>query len=151
MLKTFFLLTICLAMLCCSAFASSDQGLQDEFNWNLTVELGLKDRLCEATKVWISGKKEGISQMNDSFDLMKVNQMDLMQIHNLLDWKTHIKTLRNWKEEGKIKYIGITHYHDGAYAEMEQIMKTEPLDFIQINFVNPFVVIRHIAAIFNAV
>jgi diketogulonate reductase-like aldo/keto reductase len=67
-------------------------------------------------------------------NLMGAMPMDLMQIHNLVDWKTHIKTLKKWKEEGKIRNIGITHYHKGGYAEMEKIMKTEKIDFIQINY-----------------
>ncbi len=57
-----------------------------------------------------------------------------MQIHNLVDWQIHIKTLREWKEQGRIRYIGISHYREDAYAEMEQIMKTEPIDFVQVNY-----------------
>ncbi len=57
-----------------------------------------------------------------------------MQIHNLVDWEVHYKTLRQWKEEGKIRYIGITHYTEGAYGSIEQILKTTPLDFLQINY-----------------
>ncbi len=101
---------------------------------DLTTELGLKPKIYEATKVWTSGRDAGISQMEKSMALMKASTMDLMQIHNLLDWQTHIKTLKNWKAEGKIRYIGITHYHSGGYAEMERIMKSEPIDFIQINY-----------------
>ena len=65
---------------------------------------------------------------------MQANPIDLMQIHNLVDWKTHLKTLKKWKEEEKIRYIGITHYHSGGYSEMEKIMKSEKIDFIQINY-----------------
>lgn len=101
---------------------------------DLTTELNIKSKIWEATKVWTSGENNGIRQMNESMSLMKANPMDLMQIHNLLDWKTHIKTLRKWKEEGKIRYLGITHYHSGAYDEVERVMKTEPLDFVQINY-----------------
>ncbi len=100
----------------------------------LTNELKSKKTFFEATKVWTTGKDRGIEQMKDSMKLMKVNQMDLMQIHNLLDWKTHINTLKKWKEEGKVRYIGITHYHKGAYSEVEQIIKNVQIDFVQINY-----------------
>ena len=60
--------------------------------------------------------------------------MDLMQIHNLLDWKTHLGTLQQWKAAGRIRYIGITHYHSGAYAELERLMKTKDFDFVQFNY-----------------
>jgi diketogulonate reductase-like aldo/keto reductase len=100
----------------------------------LTTELKIKQKIFEATKVWTSGREAGIEQMQNSMNLMKARPMDLMQVHNLLDWRTHMKTLKNWKEEGKIRYLGVTHYHKGAYAELEQIMKTESLDFIQINY-----------------
>jgi diketogulonate reductase-like aldo/keto reductase len=60
--------------------------------------------------------------------------MDLMQVHNLTDVKTHLKTLRAWKEQGKIRYLGITHYHEGAYADLERLIKSEDLDFAQFNY-----------------
>lgn len=101
---------------------------------DLTFELGLKSNLFEATKVWTTGQQEGIQQMQESMQLMRVKQMDLMQIHNLVDWKTHLVTLRKMKDRGEIRYIGITHYHQGGYHEVEKIMKTEKLDFIQINY-----------------
>jgi aryl-alcohol dehydrogenase-like predicted oxidoreductase len=60
--------------------------------------------------------------------------MDLMQIHNLLDWKTHLATLKQWKASGRIRYIGITHYHSGAYAELERLMKSKEFEFVQFNY-----------------
>lgn len=72
--------------------------------------------------------------MNESFRKMKREKMDLMQIHNLVDWRTHIKTLRQWKDEGKIRYIGITHYTESAYSDLESIMKSEKPDFVQFNY-----------------
>jgi len=109
-------------------------GRSEKVVGDLTTELQIKDKIFEATKVWTNGENAGLEQMNDSFNLMKVNQMDLMQIHNLKDWKTHLKTLHQWKAEKRIRYIGITHYHSGGYAEVERIMKTEEIDFIQINY-----------------
>jgi diketogulonate reductase-like aldo/keto reductase len=87
-----------------------------------------------ATKVWTRGRKEGIAQMEASFKLLQTDRIDLMQIHNLMDWKTHLPTLRKWKEEGRIRYIGITHYTASAYADVEAVLKAEPLDFLQINY-----------------
>lgn len=109
-------------------------GRSEKVVGDLTAELQIKEKIFAATKVWTTGKEEGINQMNSSLKLMQVNPMDLMQIHNLVDWKTQLKTLRKWKEEKKIRYIGITHYHKGGYAELEKIIRNEPIDFVQINY-----------------
>lgn len=101
---------------------------------DLTAELGLREKLFFATKVWTSGREAGIRQMEDSFRLMRAQKMDLMQVHNLLDLAVHAKTLREWKTAGRIRYIGITHYHDGAHAELEKIVRTRAWDFVQFNF-----------------
>jgi aryl-alcohol dehydrogenase-like predicted oxidoreductase len=87
-----------------------------------------------ATKVWTSGKAEGIAQMERSFRLMRTKRMDLMQVHNLLDVKTHLPVLREWKRAGKVRYIGITHYSHGAFEEMERLVRTEGLDFVQLPY-----------------
>ena len=91
-------------------------------------------KLFAATKVWIDGRQNGIDQMQASMRLMGVAVMDLMQIHNLRDWKTHLPTLRQWKAEGKIRYIGITTSHGRSHAELMQIMRTEDLDFVQFTY-----------------
>jgi len=109
-------------------------GSSEEVVGDLTTELKIADHFFYATKVWTSGREEGIAQMNDSFKKMKRNKMDLMQIHNLVDWKTHLKTLRDWKDNGKVRYIGITHYTESAYDELEKIMKSEKPDFVQFNY-----------------
>jgi aryl-alcohol dehydrogenase-like predicted oxidoreductase len=101
---------------------------------DLSAELGIRDRLFLATKVWTSGRESGIRQMEESFRLMRTKRMDLMQVHNLLDLGTHLKTLREWKAAGKIRYLGITHYHSGAYAELERLIKTKEYDFVQFNY-----------------
>ena len=87
-----------------------------------------------ATKVWTRGREEGIAQMEQSFSLLQTERIDLMQIHNLLDWRTHLPTLREWQEQGRIRYIGITHYTSSAYDEVEAVLKAEKLDFLQINY-----------------
>jgi len=101
---------------------------------DIASEMNIVQSLFMATKVWTTGHEQGIEQMERSMNLMKKRPMDLMQIHNLVDWKTHLKTLRDWKEKGKIRYIGITHYTDSAYNDMIGILKNEPLDFIQIDY-----------------
>jgi aryl-alcohol dehydrogenase-like predicted oxidoreductase len=87
-----------------------------------------------ATKVWTRGREAGMAQMEDSFRLLQTDRIDLMQIHNLLDWKTHLPTLREWKAQGRIRYIGLTHYTSSAYAEVEAALKEEAFDFLQINY-----------------
>jgi aryl-alcohol dehydrogenase-like predicted oxidoreductase len=101
---------------------------------DLASELHLRDKLFFATKVWTSGREAGIRQMEQSFGLMRTERMDLMQVHNLLDVATHTKTLQDWKAAGRVRYIGITHYHSGAYAELERLVKTRAYDFVQVNF-----------------
>ncbi len=90
--------------------------------------------LFAATKVWTDGRQAGIDQMNESMELMGVPTMDLMQIHNLRDWKVHLKTLKEWKEQGRVRYLGITTSHGRFHEELEAIMKTEPLDFVQLTY-----------------
>ena len=109
-------------------------GSSEKVVGDLTTELVIQNYFFYATKVWTSGKEHGINQMNESFRKMKRDKMDLMQIHNLVDWKTHLKTLRDWKEQGKIRYLGITHYTESAYDNLEEIMKKEKPDFVQFNY-----------------
>ena len=101
---------------------------------DLAADLGLREKLFFATKVWTSGRESGIRQMEESFRLMRTQRMDLMQVHNLLDLAVHSKTLREWKTAGRIRYIGITHYHEGAHAELENIVRTRAWDFVQFNY-----------------
>lgn len=101
---------------------------------DLAADLGLREKLFFATKVWTSGRESGIRQMEDSFRLMRTQRMDLMQVHNLLDLAVHAKTLREWKTAGRIRYIGITHYHEGAHADLEKIVRTRAWDFVQFNY-----------------
>jgi diketogulonate reductase-like aldo/keto reductase len=87
-----------------------------------------------ATKVWIRGREAGIAQMRQSMKLLRVSRLDLMQVHNLVDWRTHLATLREWKREKRIRYLGVTHYESSAYGELESIMRSEKLDFVQLNY-----------------
>ncbi len=90
--------------------------------------------LFAATKVWIIGRWLGIRQMERSQRLWAVSRFDLMQIHNLLDWETHLETLKAWKTEGRVRYIGITTSHGRRHDEMEKAMRREPFDFVQFTY-----------------
>lgn len=87
-----------------------------------------------ATKVWTRGQREGVQQMTTSGERMKRPKLDLIQVHNLLDLDTQLKTLRAWKEEGRVRYIGITHYTVGAQSDLAKVIEREKLDFVQINY-----------------
>ena len=109
-------------------------GSSENVAGDLIAELGTRDQLFMATKVWTSGRAEGIAQMETSFKRLRVERMDLMQIHNLVDVETHTKTLLEMKSKKKIRYLGITHYTSSAYAEVERWLKTRQYDFLQINY-----------------
>ena len=114
--------------------ASPMYGRAEEVIGDLTDKLKLNDKFFLATKVWTTGRQAGIDQMNESLRKMKRNRIDLMQIHNLQDWQTHLDTLKDWKERGKIRYIGITHYTDSAHAQLEKIIRSKAVDFVQFNY-----------------
>jgi aryl-alcohol dehydrogenase-like predicted oxidoreductase len=109
-------------------------GRSERVAGDLAAQLKLREKLFFATKVWTSGRDAGERQMQDSLRLMRTQRMDLMQVHNLLDVSTHAKTLRQWKEAGRIRYAGITHYHAGAYGELEKLIRTKQWDFVQFNY-----------------
>lgn len=114
--------------------ASPMYGRAEQVIGDLTEELKLNDQFFLATKVWTTGKQAGIDQMNDSLKKMRRKTIDLMQVHNLQDWQTHLKTLKEWKASGKVRHIGITHYTDSAHAQLEQIVKSRAVDFVQFNY-----------------
>ena len=101
---------------------------------DLAQQLHFTGKLFLATKVWTRGRDDGIRQMEQSLRRLRTTRMDLMQIHNLLDWQTQLKTLRAWKEQGKVRYIGITHYTESAYDDLANVLKKEDLDFVQFNY-----------------
>ncbi len=109
-------------------------GRAEQVIGDLTATLGIRDKLFVATKVWTRGKESGISSMERSMGRLRTKRIDLMQVHNLVDVHTHLATLREWKEQGRIRYVGITHYESGAFGEVEKIMRSEKLDFVQINY-----------------
>jgi len=101
---------------------------------NLLSQLGRSHQYFAATKVWIKGKEEGIEQMLLSEKRMNVKKLDLIAVHNLVDWKTHLSTLKKWKEQGRIRYIGITTSHGRYRSELIKIMQTEDIDFVQFSY-----------------
>jgi diketogulonate reductase-like aldo/keto reductase len=109
-------------------------GRAEKVVGDLTRQSGLGEQIFLATKVWTRGREAGMAQMEESMDLIGTDTIDLMQIHNLVDWEIHIKTLRAWKEEGRIRYLGITHYRVDAFPDLEAIMLREKLDFVQLNY-----------------
>lgn len=101
---------------------------------DLAHDLGLTTALFLATKVWTRGEAAGVAQMQDSLRLLRARKLDLMQVHNLVDWRSHLKTLQAWKADGRLRYIGVTHYHAGAYDELMAVLKTRAFDFVQFNY-----------------
>ncbi len=100
----------------------------------LATETGLANRLFLATKVWTQGAQAGIAQMAESMRRMRCERLDLMQVHNLVDVETHLRTLRRWKDEGRVRYLGITHYSLSAFDELERLMRQEQVDFLQLPY-----------------
>ena len=109
-------------------------GSAERILGKLLDRVGHRKQLFAATKVWTDGKQAGIRQMEHSRELWDISRFDLMQIHNLRDWRTHLATLKAWKAEGKMRYIGITTSHGRYHAELEDILRREPFDFVQLSY-----------------
>lgn len=112
-------------------------GAAEEVVGDLSAALGLRSRLFIATKVWTSGREKGIAQMEESIRKLRADPagpIDLMQVHNLVDVKTHLETLRQWKRDGRVRYVGVTHYTASGHDAVARIMTSQPIDFIQINY-----------------
>ena len=109
-------------------------GSSESVTGHLASELGVQGKLFVATKVWTSGRQAGIRQMEDSMRMLRVERLDLMQVHNLVDADTHLATLSDWKASGRVRYAGVTHYHAGAHAQLELFLKRGDIDFIQVNY-----------------
>src|SRR6202795_459250 len=109
-------------------------GSSESVTGQLASELGVRAKLFVATKVWTSGRQAGIRQMEDSMRRLRIERLDLMQVHNLVDAGTHLATLSDWKASGRVRYAGVTHYNAGAHAELERFIKRGDIDFIQVNY-----------------
>ena len=109
-------------------------GSAEEVIGALLARIGMPEQLFSATKVWTDGRQSGIRQMEESARQWGVNSFDLMQIHNLRDWRIHLETLRAWKTEGRVRYIGITTSHGRYHEELVEIVRDQPLDFLQFSY-----------------
>jgi diketogulonate reductase-like aldo/keto reductase len=109
-------------------------GRAEQVIGELTSSLAIRDKLFLATKVWTRGKQSGIESMERSLALFHTNRIDLMQVHNLVDVNTQLVTLREWKQQGRIRYTGITHHESGALSDIEKLMRSEKFEFLQINY-----------------
>ena len=110
-------------------------GRAEAVTGDLVAEMKLRPRVFLATKVWTSDRDAGIAQMRRSAELMKSPVLDLIQIHNLLDWRTHLATLRQMKANQQVRYIGITHYTASSLPELARILDSEPgIDFVQFGY-----------------
>ena len=101
---------------------------------DLMQRLEGRARTFVATKVWIRGREAGRAQIRRSLQLLQTQRLDLLQIHNLLDWREHLLTLRELQDAGTVRFIGITHYTDAAHADLEAVLRAEPFDFVQLNY-----------------
>ena len=109
-------------------------GRAEQVIGDLATRLKLQDSLFLATKVWTTGQDQGVASMERSMARMQTRRLDLMQVHNLVDARTHLATLRDWKEKGRLRYIGLTHYTASAHQEVAALLRTEKVDFLQINY-----------------
>ena len=107
-------------------------GRSEEITGTLLRQMHARDKAYLATKVWTQGEAAGIAQMQTSMARMQAGKtIDLIQIHNLVDWRTHLKTLRKWKDEGRVRAIGLTHYTVSSLDDLAQVIRSEKVDFVQ--------------------
>jgi diketogulonate reductase-like aldo/keto reductase len=109
-------------------------GLAESVIGDVTTDLGINQQLFFATKVWTTGRESGILQAQRSMSRMRTKKLDLLQVHNLLDVDTHMKWLHEWKQAGRIRYLGVTHYEEGAFPALEKYVTSGRVDFVQLNY-----------------
>jgi len=109
-------------------------GRAEGVTGDLVEAASARDRTFLATKVWTSGADKGVAQIENSFRQLRAARLDLLQIHNLLDWRTHLPTLLSLKDSGRVRYIGVTHYTVNAHGDLESVLRAEPFDFVQFNY-----------------
>ncbi len=134
-------------------------GQSESVVGDIAIELDAHKKLFLATKIWTNGRDAGVRQMEQSFRRLRTERMDLIQVHNLVDWRTHLGTLRRWQEQGRVRYIGVTHYSEIAYDDLARVMETEEIDFVQLNYsmaergaerrLLPLAAERHLAVLVN--
>lgn len=109
-------------------------GRSEQVLGDLAAKLGVREKLFVATKVWTRGEEAGIEQMNESLKKLRADPIELMQVHNLLDADAHLDTLRGWKRDGRVKYVGITHYTAAGHDAVAKYVEQGGIDFVQINY-----------------
>lgn len=109
-------------------------GRAERVTGDLVAELGARNRTFIATKVWTNGRERGLEQIRESMQLLRTDVLDLLQIHNLVDWNTHIRSLRELKDQGRIRYTGITHYTVASHEDLEAVLRQQVFDFVQLNY-----------------
>ena len=109
-------------------------GRSEEVLGDLFAELKMRPKIWLATKVWTQGRVAGAEQIADSMRKLRTERLELLQIHNLLDWREHVPTLRGMKDDGKLRFTGITHYRADAHADVERVLRAERFDWVQINY-----------------
>jgi aryl-alcohol dehydrogenase-like predicted oxidoreductase len=101
---------------------------------DLLHDAGTREKAFLATKVWTEGRHQDISQMEESLRLLRTEKIDLMQVHNLVDWRTQLSTINAWKERGRARYNGITPYTPDAFGRLISIIEVEKIDFVQLPY-----------------
>jgi aryl-alcohol dehydrogenase-like predicted oxidoreductase len=109
-------------------------GRAEAVTGDLLARLSGAPRPFLATKVWTRGREAGEAQIRESMHRLRADPLDLLQIHNLLDWETHLPTLRDLQARGRIRYVGITHYAETAFDELERVLRTQRVDFVQLPY-----------------
>ena len=113
---------------------SPNYGHAETVIGELLGDLGIRDDVFMATKVDREDQQQGRQRMNKSFELLGGDQIDLMQVHNLRGTEVELETMKSWQEHGRFRYLGVTTHSPRQYAEMEGVMRSFPLDFIQLNY-----------------
>ena len=114
--------------------SSPAYGCAETTAGELLAASGSRPKAFIASNVWTSGREAGMAQMEQSFAQLATSHIDLMQVHNLVNWRTQLATLRQLKEAGRVRYIGITHYTASVYPEVKAVLRAEKIDFLQINY-----------------
>ena len=109
-------------------------GPAEQVVGDLLAAMAARQRAFIATKVWTHGREDGIRQMNESMRLLRVQRLDLMQVHNLVDWRTHLATLRDWQQTGRVRYLGVTHYTESGLDDLARVIEAERPDFVQFAY-----------------
>jgi diketogulonate reductase-like aldo/keto reductase len=109
-------------------------GAAERVTGELVAQLARQASTFYATKVWTRGREQGAAQIEQSMRAMRTRRLDLLQVHNLVDWRSHLPTLRSMKADGRVRYTGVTHYTVGAHDDLEQVLREQPFEFAQFNY-----------------